>query len=87
MRENMGCSRMNGQRMCRVLLIASDRRDYLQFRHWLNEFAMLELHWCESIEQSLDYARTIDLVIWQDHLFLDDQESSFRLMVSHLACR
>lgn len=84
MRDTMETQVMNGQRMCRVLLIASDRRDYLQFRHWLDEFPTLELHGCESIEQSLDFARTIDLVIWQDHLFLEDQESSFRLLVSHL---
>lgn len=72
------------QNVCRVLCVVSDVRDFMQFRHWLGDSNLLALTWCQSPDLALDYRQGADLVVWQDHLFLDDQESTLRLLSGHL---
>lgn len=71
-------------RRCRVLALVTDHRDFLQLQHWLAASRVVELSWCGELTQAFDQVGDVDVVLWQEHLYQDDQESTLRILGHYL---
>ncbi len=72
------------QNLCHVLCILAEDSDFLQLRQRLAGCSRLTVSWCPSPREAIQGGRRADVVLWQEHLVIEDQELTLRLLTAHL---
>ncbi len=68
-----------------VLLVVREHTELLWYRAMLDPVSDIRLYWCNSLPMVMDVLRRkhYDLVIWEEHLFEESQESFLRILSQH----